>query len=88
MLKVKDVLALTLIAVGTVLFATTGLYAQSLVEICDREAGYLGDNLDPVVGVSWKDLNPEIAVPACEKALEEAPDDARVMDQLGRSFKS
>jgi TPR repeat protein len=55
---------------------------------CDRLAA---SNLDPerpasVPGISVADLKPNRAVPACEAALKVAPDDRRIMFQLGRAY--
>jgi TPR repeat protein len=69
-----------------VLFATTKLYAASFIEICDQEAGYLSATSLQSVGVSWENLDPKKAIPACQKALQEKPDEPRVWLQLGRAL--
>ena len=55
---------------------------------CDRLAA---SNLDPerpasVPGISVAELKPNLAVPACEAALKVAPDDRRIVYQLGRAY--
>jgi TPR repeat protein len=55
---------------------------------CDRLAA---SNLDPerpvsVPGISVAELKPNLAVPACEAALKVAPDDRRIVFQLGRAY--
>jgi len=55
---------------------------------CDRLAA---SNLDPerpasVPGVPVADLKPNLAIPACGVALKFAPDDRRIIYQLGRAY--
>ncbi|MBY5837121.1 caspase family protein [Rhizobium leguminosarum] len=61
-------------------------FADVIVTECDRAAveqeNYLG-----VHGVSFEDVNPAVAVPACEKALKIDPGSSRLMNNLGRAYE-
>ena len=53
---------------------------------CDT---YAANSLDPqrkAPGVNLIELNPKLAIPACESALKKYPDSARFMYQLGRGY--
>jgi TPR repeat protein/ABC-type uncharacterized transport system substrate-binding protein len=61
--------------------------AASLVLACDRAAASPSDTNRPVgvAGVPPNKLDPQIAIAACEAAAAVAPDDPRIMFQLGRA---
>jgi TPR repeat protein len=53
---------------------------------CDK---YAANSLDPqrkAPGVNLMELDPKLAIPACESALQKYPDSARFMYQLGRGY--
>ena len=54
---------------------------------CDK---YAANSLDPqrkAPGVNLVELNPALAMPACESAVQKYPDSARFMYQLGRAHQ-
>ncbi|HEY5210517.1 MAG TPA: tetratricopeptide repeat protein [Stellaceae bacterium] len=51
---------------------------------CDR---YAASDLDRVApGVPFEKINPKIAIPACEEAVQAYPDSPRLVFELGRSY--
>ena len=58
---------------------------QAIAE-CDAAAGNSEDENQPGQGVSWADINASEAVFACEKAVQLAPGDGRMLYQLGRAY--
>ncbi|WP_377292658.1 caspase family protein [Rhizobium sp. SG2393] len=65
-------------------FADDPLYPE--VTDCDREAGHVQEIADPAVGVYFKQIVPERAVPACLKALQQYPDSLRILMNYGRAI--
>ena len=61
--------------------------AASLVLACDRAAASPSDTNRPagIAGVPSDKLDPQIAIAACEAAATVAPNDPRIMFQLGRA---
>jgi hypothetical protein len=59
-----------------------------VIAACDRLASSDrdGDRPAPVPGVPTNKIDAKAAVPACEAAVKLAPDDRRILFQLGRSF--
>lgn len=54
---------------------------------CDK---YAANSLDPqrkTAGVNFTQLNPSLAVPACESALQQFPNSARLSYQLARAYQ-
>jgi TPR repeat protein len=62
--------------------------ATDPVADCDRLAASPYDNTRPasIVGILQDKIDPKAAVPACEAGLKAAPNDHRIMFQLGRSY--
>lgn len=60
----------------------------SILAICDRVAASPLDKDRPagVAGVATDKLDPGIAIAACEPAAKAAPDNPRIMYQLGRAY--
>jgi TPR repeat protein len=59
----------------------------ALVALCDQAAANPLDKDRPadVAGIELNKIDPKIAIPACEAAAKVAPNDPRIMYQLGRS---
>jgi TPR repeat protein len=61
-------------------------FKDSIVTECDQAAveqeNYLG-----LAGIPFEDVNPAVAVPACEKAVIEDPTSSRLMNNLGRAYE-
>ena len=53
---------------------------------CDTYAASEFDTQRKAAGVSLEKMDPNLAVPACESALRQYPDDARLKFQLGRAY--
>ena len=53
---------------------------------CDRDA-IEGQNFLGIPGVPFDDVDPAVAVPACEAALNATPDSARLHNNLGRAYE-
>lgn len=62
--------------------------SAALIAICDQAAASPLDKNRPadVAGVVPDKIEPKIAIPACEAALKAAPNDPRIMFQLGRAY--
>ncbi|CAK8716597.1 MAG: TPR repeat [Candidatus Electronema aureum] len=56
---------------------------------CDEHSSYKEDPMKPdnIKGVKFEELNPKIAIPICDRALKEEPDNARILYQLGRLYQ-
>ena len=63
---------------------------SATISDCDRLAASRFDNNRPVgiAGVDLKEIDTSKAVPACQLALQNNPDDPRTIFQLGRAFDS
>ena len=70
------------------LFKTTLLFSSEITD-CDKFAGSVIDQNNPYSsdGVEWDDLNPELAIPVCEIAFQENPNDPRIIFQLARAYE-
>ena len=71
------------------LFKTTLLFSSEITD-CDKFAGSVIDQNNPYSsdGVEWDDLNPELAIPVCEIAFQENPNDPRIIFQLLERMKN
>jgi uncharacterized protein len=69
---------------------TAAAHAQDSVlsKSCDEAAASPLDENRPsnVPGVAPDKIDPKVAIPACEAAAKEAPDDPRIAFQLGRAY--
>lgn len=80
----RNAVSLALFALG--LGITCAQADDAPVTDCDT---YAANSLDPqrkAPGVNLIELNPKLAIPACESALQKYPDSARFMYQLGRGY--
>jgi TPR repeat protein len=59
--------------------------AAPVAHDCDRLAAHPDDPSKVGAGQPWETLDPELAIPACELALETSPDQLRYHFQLGRA---
>ena len=81
---VRQVRFLCLVAL---LSSTAAALAQEVpVTDCDRYAAEADDTERRAPGVSDDDLNSALAVPACERAVEQFPTSRRLVFQLGRAY--
>jgi len=64
--------------------------APAIIAACDKAAASPFDKDRPVgvTGVALDKVDPKIAVPACEAALKAAPNNPRIMYQLGRAYNA
>jgi serine/threonine-protein kinase len=64
------------------------LDVQGLKKLCDAAAASPFDKDRPhsITAIPSDKIDPSIAVPACEAAAKAAPDDGRMLFQLGRSY--
>ena len=53
---------------------------------CDTYAAYEFDSQRKTAGVPFNNINPSLAIPACESAIQQFPDDIRLNYQLGRAY--
>jgi hypothetical protein len=53
---------------------------------CDRDA-IEGQNFLGIQGVPFDDVDPKVAIPACEEALKATPDSARLHNNLARAYE-
>jgi TPR repeat protein len=58
--------------------------AQDKITECDRQAGHPSDPDKVVPGIDSKDVDHSKAVAACQQAMADDPNNARVVYQLGR----
>ncbi len=68
-------------------FRTAAFAQEAPVTVCDR---YAASDLDPqrkATGVPFADVNPILAVPACEEAVRQYPNSIRLPYQLGRAYQ-
>ena len=69
------------------LILSTSAFAQDApVADCDK---YAASDVDPqrkATGVPFANINPAVAVPACEDAVRQYPNNARLIFQLGRAY--
>ncbi|SHI46666.1 hypothetical protein SAMN05444000_101193 [Shimia gijangensis] len=56
------------------------------IATCDAEVGHPDDSQQPTDGVAWADIDAMAAVQVCERALDLAPDNVRMLYQLGRAY--
>lgn len=81
---VRHAVTIALLAFG--LGVTCAQADDAPVTDCDT---YAANSLDPqrkAPGVNLIELDPKLAIPACESALQKYPDSARFMYQLGRGY--
>lgn len=65
-------------------FEETPLYPE--ITECDRLAGHVQEIADPSVGVYFRDIVPEKAIPACLSALKQFPDSLRILVNYARAI--
>ncbi len=65
-------------------FEETPLYPE--ITECDRQAGHVQEIADPSVGVYFKEIVPEKAIPACLDALKQFPDSLRILVNYARAI--
>jgi len=65
-------------------FEETPLYPE--ITECDRQAGHVQEIADPSVGVYFKEIVPEKAIPACLEALKQFPDSLRILVNYARAI--
>lgn len=84
MSRIVPVLALVSSIGAFAAYAQDGTFAL----ICDQTAASPLDDSRPanIPGVPADKVDPKIAIPACEAAAREAPDDPRILFQLGRAY--
>jgi hypothetical protein len=77
-----------IIGIVAVLFGINGAVAQNApLTDCDTLASNPNDPQRKAPGVLPDKINPTLAVPACEKAVAQYPDDMRLNFQLGRAYE-
>ena len=82
-IMLRNAAAIALLALGVI-----PVQAQVEAPVTDCDS-YAANSLDPqrkAPGVTLTELDPSRAIPACEKALQQYPDSARFMYQLGRGY--
>ena len=62
-------------------------HAHAQIQDCDRLAASPLDPQKQTPGLSYNQLNANLAVPACKKATEESPQTARLWFQYGRALE-
>jgi predicted aspartyl protease len=62
--------------------------AQDIVTDCDKYAASDTDPKAKTPGVPLEKVNPALAVPACMTAVQEFPNNPRLLFQLGRSYRA
>ena len=73
--------------VAAVLFNITNALAQNApITDCDQLAAHPNDPQRKVDGIPLSEIDPNKAVPACETAVRQYPNDARLSYQLGRAY--
>ena len=82
----RNAVTLALFALGLEHQSCCAQADDAPVTDCDT---YAANSLDPqrkAPGVNLIELDPKLAIPACESALQKYPDSARFMYQLGRGY--
>jgi hypothetical protein len=78
--------------IGNSSYGAAGSFPNPVVSTeCDRLAAIPFDSDLPKGfpgGLKWEEINPDAAIPACRRALENTPGDRRVRFQLGRALQS
>jgi TPR repeat protein len=77
------------LAIGFVVWSTPGLARDSLTRPCDIATASPTDRTRPadIAGVDVSKIDTKVALPACQAALNAAPDDARLLFQMGLIFE-
>src|SRR5712671_5940399 len=57
------------------------------VTACDTLTAHELDPQRKADGISFEKINPAVAIPACETAVNEFPDNDRLIFQLGRAYQ-
>jgi tetratricopeptide (TPR) repeat protein len=75
-------------SIGQLLLAVTIAVAEEApVTQCDTLAASPLDLRRKAAGVPFEQLNPTVAIPACENAVREYPNSPRLIYQLGRAYQ-
>ena len=73
-------------AIAILLNITPALAQNAPLTDCDTLAAHPNDPNRKAPGLLPNKINPSLAIPACEKALGQYPNDARLNFQLGRAY--
>lgn len=75
---------------GLVLVPTCGLAQDTLTRACDLAAASPNDRTRPanIAGVALNKIDPKVALPACQAALTAAPENSRLLYQMGRILEA
>jgi cytochrome c-type biogenesis protein CcmH/NrfG len=78
---------LAIVSVLSLLLSTNTFAHDAPVTDCDAYAASAGDPQRKANGVPLDEINPDLAVPACEAAVRQYPDSSRLIYQLGRAYQ-
>ena len=67
---------------------SSNVFAQDIVTDCDKYAASDTDPNAKAPGVPLERVNPALAVPACTAAVRQFPNNARLLFQLGRAYRT
>jgi Sel1 repeat len=76
----------TAICALALIFGANGFAQDIPATDCDRYAASDEDPLRKTVDVPTAEINPALAIPACEVAVRQYPNSGRLIHQLGRSY--
>jgi clan AA aspartic protease (TIGR02281 family) len=76
-----------LCALQLALLSASALAQEAPVTDCDIHAASDQDPQHKSTGISFDKINPGLAVPACEAAVQQYPDSSRLNYQLGRAYQ-
>src|SRR5271167_40492 len=78
---------LAVVSVLSLLLSTNAFAQDAPVTDCDVYAASAGDPQRKSNGVPLDKINPDMAIPACEAAVQKYPDSSRLIYQLGRAYQ-
>jgi uncharacterized protein len=75
-----------LCALQLALLSASGFAQEAPLTDCDTHAASDQDSQRKSTGISFDKIDPGLAVPACEAAVQQYPDSGRLNYQLGRAY--
>ena len=75
------------LSVLQVILSTSAFAQEAPVSDCDKYAASDVDSQRKATGVPFDKINPALAIPACESAVQQYPNSIRLTYQLGRAYQ-
>jgi tetratricopeptide (TPR) repeat protein len=77
---------LAFLCILQLVFGTSAFAQEAPITDCDKYAAWEFDTQRKAAGVPADQMNPALAVPACETAVQQYPNSTRLRSQLGRAY--